>query len=151
MSESTSDRHERRYSLWQTALALAALAILVVMLAPDVSGLLRGGEKKAYDADLRLLTTAVDSWRSEKAGRQGAKPWPTLGGTAGTPDLPKVNTFIDIALLAEGHYLKGSDTIVSADVTRNSTATNSPSGSYGWFVDGEGVVSSMPPFEGKYP
>lgn len=143
---------KRRYSLWQTALGLAVLAILAAIVAPDIGGLLRSSERKAYDADRRLLSAAVDSWRKERAGGRGAKPWPTMDGTVGPPDLPRVNTFIDIARLAAGRYLKGSDAIASADKTKNSTATNGSAGSYGWFIDGEGVVSSVPTFsEGKYP
>lgn len=151
MQEKPSEqRGERRFSLWQTAIVLVALAILVAMVAPDVGQFLSAGQKRAYEADLRLLKAAVDSWHNEKVHQQGAKPWPTFSGTNGMPKLP-TNTYIDIALLAQENYLRGSDIIASADVSKNSTATNSPSGSYGWFVEENGMVSSTPPFDGKYP
>ena len=62
------------------------------------------------------------------------------------------NPYLDIAgIVAEG-FLANTTSVKSARVITNTTATNSPSGSYGWFLDSQGLVDSFPPkTKGLYP
>lgn len=53
------------------------------------------------------------------------------------------NSFIDIGALITDKYLKSANAVKSADRRLNNTATNSPSGSYGWFIDANGNVDAI--------
>ena len=62
------------------------------------------------------------------------------------------NSFINIAALVSGvtisggaipaGFLTGADAVKSADTSKNTTATNSPSGLVGWYVDAKGKVQA---------
>lgn len=62
------------------------------------------------------------------------------------------NSYINIAALVSGvtisggaipaGFLNGTDAVKSADTSKNTTATNSPSGLVGWYVDAKGKVQA---------
>ncbi|MBI2935261.1 MAG: prepilin-type N-terminal cleavage/methylation domain-containing protein [Chloroflexi bacterium] len=74
-------------------------------------------------------------------------------GTPGTG----CNSYINIAALVSGAtitggsipggFLKSTDAVRSADTSKNTTATNTPSGTYGWYVDANGQVLSTPTYD----
>ena len=60
------------------------------------------------------------------------------------------NSFIDIKVLADEGYIDGMDMVRSAlvDVINiGTTNTNSPSGSYAWYIDSAGKVKSWCPLD----
>ena len=139
------------FTLIEIIIVLAVLAILAAVVVPNVTGYLARGKERAWNADRDILQAAVDAYRTDISQRVG-NPWPTIGGVIGTPtdanadgdfaDDGDTNSFIDIGALATDNYIKGADVVKSANTTYNTTATNSPSGSYAWFIDSNGVVQS---------
>jgi len=159
---------EKGFTLIELIVILAVLGILAAVVVPNVQGFLGKGKERAWSADRDMLQAAVDSYRTDIAQRAG-NPWPTLGGLIGTPaddadgsiDTPDgdfadigdedtiqetgedLNSFIDIAALATDKYLKNSKMVKSADTLLNTSATNTVSGSYGWYIDASGNVESI--------
>jgi len=158
-------RGEKGFTLIEIIIVLAVMAVLAAVVVPNVTGFLGRGKERSWNADQGILQAAVDSWRTDIGNRVG-NPWPTIGalnagigGTIGDPadggtpdgdfvDAADTNSFIDIAALATGNYIKGADAVKSAlkDATNiGSTNTNDPSGSYAWYIDSNGVVQSWYP------
>ena len=64
------------------------------------------------------------------------------------------NPYIDIQALADKELLQISGSIKSADITQNTTATNTTAGHFGWDLDENGEVASIHSFsdaDGAYP
>ncbi|MBI4215974.1 MAG: prepilin-type N-terminal cleavage/methylation domain-containing protein [Chloroflexi bacterium] len=145
----SSKRDERGFTLVEILIVLAVLAVLGAVVVPQVTGFLGRGKERAFDADRRILQAAVDAWRTDVANRSG-NPWPTVGGVKGAladsgsdgVDIGTDSTVIKISLLNTGNYIKGTDSVKSfAYSTGTGTgATNSPVGSYIWYIDTNGVV-----------
>jgi len=140
-------KRQKGFTLIELLIVLAVLGILAAVVIPNVTGFLSRGKERAWSTDRQVLQTAVDAWRSDVGARSG-NPWPILAGDASclqnTPNVVPgtCNTYIDIGALATDNYLKGADAVKSADTTQNTSATNNPSGSYGWFLTDQGVVES---------
>jgi prepilin-type N-terminal cleavage/methylation domain-containing protein len=148
-------KRQRGITLVEILIVLAVLAILAAVVIPNVTGFLGRAKSRGYEADKQLLQSAVDGWRSDIA-KHASKAWPIILGDedclADTPTITaECNNYIDIAQLATDGFLDGSDAVKSADTSKNTTATNSPSGSYGWFINSKGRVRSDPAFTGAYP
>lgn len=156
----------RGFTLVEILIVLAVLAILGAVVVPNVTGFLSRGKERAYIADKRILQAAVNAFRTDVTRRTG-NPWPTLTGEVGTAaegnkpgwqcdgriaeqdqgqDPPEICSWIDIAVLHDDGYIDGDDAVASAKTSLNKTATNSPSGSYGWYIDVDGIVNSSPAF-----
>ncbi|MBI2829775.1 MAG: prepilin-type N-terminal cleavage/methylation domain-containing protein [Chloroflexi bacterium] len=161
-------RGQKGFTLIEILIVLAVLGVLAAVVVPNVTGFLSRGKERAWEADRDILQSAVDSWRTD-IGKRTGNPWPTLGGLIGTPtdagngtvntpdgDFADIgdsdstqetgedlNSFIDIDALADEGYLKDSKGVKSADKLLNTTATNTQSGSYGWFINSTGVVDSI--------
>ncbi len=154
---------EKGFTLIEIIIVLAVMGILAAVVVPNVSGYIGRSKERGWEADRNLLQASVDSWRTDISKRT-ANPWPTLGGLIGTPtDGPvadgdfadvgdkdairetgeDLNSFIDIGALATDGYLKSAKTVKSADKRLLTTATNTVSGSYGWFIDSTGVVDAI--------
>ncbi|GEM_PF-344448 len=140
----------RGFTLVEIMIVLAVLAVLAAVVIPNVSGFLGRGKERAFDTDKRLLQAAVDAWRTDIANRAG-NPWPTVGGVKGAlsdnvllgvDTSATTSTVIKVSLLTTGTYLKGNDVVKSfAYSTGTGTgATNSPVGSYVWYIDSNGLV-----------
>jgi prepilin-type N-terminal cleavage/methylation domain-containing protein len=162
-------RGEKGFTLVEIIIVLAVIAVLAAVVIPNVTGFLGRGKERGWGADRDILQAAVDSYRTD-IGKRAGNPWPTLGGLIGTPsddangttDTPDgdyadtgdkdinqetgedLNSFIDIAALANEGYLKGADVVKSAETSLlNTTATNTVSGSYGWYINSNGVVDAI--------
>ena len=62
------------------------------------------------------------------------------------------NPYVDFAGIVTEGFIANTTSVKSARTERNTTATNSPTGSYGWFLDSKGIVDSFPPLtKGLYP
>jgi hypothetical protein len=163
MSASRPARQAAERRPFPRRFGIELLAILGVVVVGGLILLLLGpvllsfGERRAHDADRGLLQRAVESYRA--GSPPATRPWPTLSGRSGQPaegglpafqcngsDGTEVCSWIDIELLATDGFIAGADAIASADSTRNVSATNAPSGRYGWYVDAQGQVASSPPF-----
>ena len=131
----------------------AAVVWLISVYGPSI---LSWGERRAYEADRTTLAGAVMEYRVAPSALQ---PWPTISSLTGVPregdiagyqcdgsDRTEVCSWIDIGLLAENGLLRSAHLINSADSTLNVTATNAPSGNYGWFISGTGDVASVPEY-----
>jgi len=161
-------RGEKGFTLVEIIIVLAVMGVLAAVVIPNVSGFLGRGKERSWAADRDILQAAVDTYRTDIGNRSG-NSWPTLGaligtpadmgnGTLDTPDLDyadvgdtdkhretgeDLNSFIDIAALATDGYLKGANVVKSADKRLNTTATNTVNGSYGWYIDANGIVDSL--------
>ncbi len=140
-------RNSKGFTLVELMIVLAVLAVLAAVVIPNVSGYLGRGKERAWDADREILQSAVDAWRTDIRNRAG-NPWPVLTSPTVPADLqpgpnPNQTTrgYIDIGALATAGYLKGTDSVRSAVTTLNNS-TNSPSGSYGWFINSSGIVNA---------
>ena len=145
-------------------LIIGALAIGVIWFISVFGGsVLSWGERRAFEADRASLADAVAEYR---VAPSALRPWPTLSGVLGVPregdiagfqcdgsDRAEVCSWIDFGILAESGFLSAPDIVNSADATLNVTATNAPSGHYGWFLTQSGGVASEPPYtpETGYP
>ena len=147
---------QKGITLIEMLIVLAVMAILAAVVIPNVTGFLSRGKERGYSADQSILQASVDAWRSDVGARTG-NPWPILGGgasclSAAVNTTSPCNTYVDIGTLATGEYLRGADAVKSADTAKNTTATDSPAGSYGWFIATGGIVKSNPAFAaGTYP
>ncbi len=161
-------RGEKGFTLVEIIIVLAVMAVLAAVVIPNVTGFLGRGKERGWAADRDILQAAVDSYRTDINQRAG-NPWPTLGGLIGTPadtangtanttdgDYGDVgdndtiqetgedlNSFINIAALANGGYLKSDKTVKSANKLLNTTANQTVSGSYGWYINSTGVVDAI--------
>ena len=145
----------RRFGVQVLIVALAAAGAALVIWAYGPS-ILSWGERRAYEADRSALAGAVAEYR---VAPPALRPWPTISGLTGAPregdaegyqcdgsDRTEVCSWIDIELLAEPGFLASTHVINSADSTLNVTATNAPSGRYGWFISVGGDVASVPEY-----
>lgn len=159
-------KRQKGFTLIELIIVLAVMGVLASIVAPSVVGYLGQGKERGWQADQRTLNLAVAGWRGDVTKR-ASDPWPTIGarstsdnisGTIGDPvdgngdgdfmDASDNNTFIDIKELADENYLDGADAVKSALVAAThlgTTNTNSPSGSYAWYIDSKGRVQSWYP------
>jgi prepilin-type N-terminal cleavage/methylation domain-containing protein len=163
-------RGEKGFTLVEIIIVLAVMGVLAAVVIPNVSGFLGRGKERSWDADRNILQAAVDSYRTDISKRSG-NPWPTLGALIGTPtdsgngsadtsdgdytdlgdedinyeptDGEDLNSFIDIGALATEGYLKSNKMVKSADTRLNTTANNTISGSYGWYINTTGIVDAI--------
>ncbi|MBI2854887.1 MAG: type II secretion system protein [Chloroflexi bacterium] len=142
----------RGFTLIELMVVLAVLGVLAAIVVPNVAGYVRQGKQRSFTADQRILQAAVDAWRTDTANRVG-NAWPTVGGVKGTPsagvdtdfvDTGDTNSIIKVSDLSTGSFIKSTDTVksfkYSDTVTGTTGATNSPVGSYYWFIDSGGLV-----------
>ena len=144
---------EKGFTLVEILIVLAVLGIMAAVVIPNVTGFLGRGKASAHESDRRTLQAAVDSWRTD-IGKRSGNPHPVLdtAGCIGTPVAVTCLSYIDIAALGTEKYLTDAASVKSADKLKNTTATNGVSGSYGWYIDTNGIVKSNPAFtEGRYP
>ncbi|MBI2165524.1 MAG: prepilin-type N-terminal cleavage/methylation domain-containing protein [Chloroflexi bacterium] len=154
-------RKQSGVTLMELLVAASIIAILAAVAIPSSRGFLGKGKLDAHANDREILQTSVDVWRNT-IGRTIGRPYPILQGgedclgkldpIGGIPSAAGCNPYVDIAALATQGFLQNSASIKSADPSKNTTATNTKSGSYGWWVDTGGVVKSHPDFlQGVYP
>ncbi len=147
-------RHNRGFTLIELIIVLAVLGILAAIVVPNVSGYIEQGKQRSLVADQRILQASVDAWRTDFANRVG-NSWPTVGGVKGTPGKGTGGTFsgaggtnsiIKISdLTGTSNLLKGDDVVKSFKfntATGTTGASNSPVGSYYWYIDSSGVVTA---------
>ncbi len=142
------------FTLMELLVVIAVMSILAAVVVPNVTGFLRPSQDRAFKADKRIIQAAVDSWRTDVGSRSGNQ-WPTISGTPGAPPATVTaqnSTYVDIGVLATSGFLSDTNSVSSADTNKNTTATNVPRGSYGWYIDSNGRVQSSPAFTpGAYP
>jgi len=141
----------RGFSLLELVIAIAILGVIAAVAVPSMTGYLRSGETRAFEIDQRLLQAAVDSWRTDVANR-ATSTWPTVGGIQGPladglangVDIGTDSSVIKISLLSTAGYIVGADGVksfaYSTSPSSGTGATNSPVGSYVWYVDSSGFV-----------
>lgn len=159
-------RGEKGFTLIEIVVVLAVLATMAAIVYPNIAGYLGQSKARAWEGDQHTLKAAVNGWRGDVSKRSG-NPWPSIGGistsdnvggTIGDPrdgngdgdfmDASDNNTFIDIKALADEGYIDSGDAVKSALVNAaklGTTNTNSPSGSYAWYIDSKGRIQSWYP------
>ena len=111
-------------------------------------------EQRAYIADQKALQSAVEQ---HKENIFPLSQWPTLSGAVGFPvegniegyqcddsDSGEICSWLDFEKMVITGSLADSALIRSADSIKNSSATNAPSGQYGWYIGATGTVYSEP-------
>lgn len=139
---------------------LGLVALVVLLAGPRF---LAWGERRAHEADQQALDQAVQRY---VASQPTLRLWPTLSGGIGSPTEGAIRgyqcdgsdgsercSWVDIGLLVEVGGLESAEVINSADSSLNATATNAPSGAYGWYLTSNGLAASVPPYsrEVGYP
>jgi prepilin-type N-terminal cleavage/methylation domain-containing protein len=150
-------RGHRGFTLIEIIIVLAVLGVLAAVVVPNVAGFVTRGKDRSFEADRRLLQGAVDAWRT--SGANAGNPWPTLTGNKGAitscaedgaetngVDVGVIDSdchIIKITSLAP-NYIKGTDAVKSFAYSASTTtgATNSPTGSYVWYIDANGLVQA---------
>lgn len=151
-------RGEKGFTLIEIIIVLAVLGVLAAVVIPNVQGFLSRGKARGWDADRNILQAAVDGWRTDISNRRG-NPWPISDNlTIGVPTDNSTptdgaangsftelhdakNGIIDISKLSTGAFIRGADSVQSADTDNHLSATNS-GGSYVWYIDSNGIVKS---------
>ncbi|MBI2919035.1 MAG: prepilin-type N-terminal cleavage/methylation domain-containing protein [Chloroflexi bacterium] len=154
-------RGDKGFTLVEIMIVLAVLAVLAAVVIPNVAGFLGRGKERAFSRDRDILQAAVDAWRTDVGSRSG-NPWPTIGssGAGAIAACTDVATDgIDVNDVAAGcsiikvsnlatTYLKATDAVKSFAYTGTAPtpttigATNSPKGSYIWYIDASGLVQA---------
>lgn len=133
---------QKGFTLIEILIVLALMAVLAAIVIPNVQGFLGRGKQDAYNSDRKTLQVAADAYYTAAANRT---TFPTKNGASGTPS-GSANTYIDTDLLVNGKYI--NEAPASASTYNLSSAT----GSYGWYVDTNGRVQSIPTYTaGVYP
>jgi len=139
------------FTLIELVLVVAVLGVLAAIAMPSVSGYLSSSKSRAFETDKRTLQAAVDAWRTDVVNRTSAA-WPTVGGIQGAladgsangVDIGTDSTAVKISTLATAGYISGADGVKSVAYSTSPSsgtgATNSPVGSYVWYVDSNGLV-----------
>lgn len=122
-------------------------------------------EQRAYIADRTALQNAVEEYQLNVSPIVQL-PVPTLSGAVGVPaeglidgyqcdgsDSAEICSWLDLRKLVAAGVLPGSEVIRSADSIKNSSATNAPSGQYGWYLGNDELVYSQPGYSSElgYP
>jgi prepilin-type N-terminal cleavage/methylation domain-containing protein len=154
--ESMVKRGGKGFTLIEIIIVLAVLGVLAAVVVPNVAGFVTRGKDRSFEADRRLLQSAVDAWRTDVSNRAG-NPWPTLTGNKGSIatcaddaadgiDVGTINANCHIVKISNltPNYLKGADALKSFAYSTGTAAgaTNSPVGSYVWYIDTNGLVQA---------
>ena len=120
-------------------------------------------KQSAYIGDREALQNAVDEYQVDGFP---IVQLPTLSGAAGFPfeggidgyqcdgsDNAETCSWLDLRKMVAAGVLPGPEVIRSADSIKNSSATNAPSGQYGWYLGDDGLVYSVPAYSSElgYP
>lgn len=136
-------RKDKGFTLIEILIVLAVLGILAAVVVPNMTGFLGRGKDRSYEADQRVVQTAVDAYYTDTLTRPGSPKYPTGNGTSGSAS---TSTYINMTHLVSGNYLKNVPQSASAD---NPGASG---GSYSWYIDANGLVQSSPTYvAGVYP
>ena len=120
-------------------------------------------EQRAYIADRDALQNAVEEYQvnlfpiTQAPTLSGSTGVPFEGGTDGyqcdSSDRTETCSWLDFGEMVASGVLPNSEMIRSADSIKNSSATNAPSGQYGWYLGDDWLVYSMPAYSDElgYP
>lgn len=126
---------EQGFTLVEILIVLGLLGVMLAVVVPNLTGFLGRGQIEAWRQDRNVLQLAADGYYTDIASR-AARRYPTLDGTSS--DTPTATVYINMTHLISEGYLR--------DVPRSSHASSgNPGGSdgtYVWFVDSRGVISS---------
>lgn len=138
MKERWTGTGQAGVTLVEVLLVLALLAVLTAMVIPNIQGFLSVGREKAYALDRDTLQIAVDGYYRRN------RAYPTKDGSNQAPDATH-NSYADTDTLMTANLL--NEAPLSVSTYNKSTAT----GTYGWYVDANGRVKSLPTYTGGYP
>ncbi len=134
---------EAGVTLIEMLIVLALIGILLAVVVPNLGGFFGRGKDRAYEADRHLVQSAVDAYYTDFTRRPGSRKYPTANG-AGTASA-STNAYINFTHLVSESYLRNVPDSASADNPGGSTGT------YSWWVQASGIISSSPVYNGSYP
>ena len=142
----------RNDTIFVTMILIVGLVVGFIVLPFVISKF----EQRAYIADQEALQAAVEQHTKIVFP---LSQWPTLSGSVGFPvegniegyqcdesDIGEICSWLDFEKMVNTGSLTDSAVIRSADSIRNSSATNAPSGQYGWYLGENGTVYSEPAY-----
>ena len=135
------ERGQRGSSLIEMVIALTVLFILGASAMPTLSGAAQGASTGSYDKEQRLIQMAVLAYRLDP--KNGGR-YPTWSGERGSVDAstpPKTGSYIDFDRLKSQWYFQG---VPASASYKNGDGYQ---GQYGWYVDGDRLVKSLPPLD----
>ena len=141
------ERHKREggFTLIEILIVLGLLGVLMAVVVPNLTGFLVRGQSQAYDQDRQTIQVAVDAYYTDIS--RGSRKYPTLDGTSAplAATFPYANVYyIDMSRLISEGYLREAPQS-SRSTSQTPLCGGNPggrSGSYIWFVDSRGVVTS---------
>ena len=136
-------RGEAGVTLIEMLIVLALIGILLAVVVPNLGGFFGRGKDRAYDADRRLVQAAVDGYYTDFAKRPGTRKYPTANGNGAAS--ATTNGYINFTHLVSESYLRNVPDSAGSD---NPGGSN---GTYSWWVQLSGVVTSTPTYNGSYP
>ncbi len=138
-------RKEGGFTLIEILIVLAVLGILAAVVVPNLTGFLGRSKDRSYEGDKNVLQAAVNAYYTDTLARPGKPKYPTVNGTSGSAS---ANTYINVTHLVSGNYLNAVPQSASTD----NPGYASSGGSYSWYVDTNGIVTSAPTFTANvYP
>ncbi len=136
-------RGEAGVTLIEMLIVLALIGILLAVVVPNLGGFFGRGKDRAYDADRALMQSAVDAYYTDFTRRPGSRKYPTANGAGAAS--ATTNAYINFNHLVSESYLRNVPDSASADNPGGSTGT------YSWWVQASGIITSSPVYNGSYP
>jgi len=147
--------HEQHgFTLVELLLVISIMAILLSIVTISLLGFLGRGKEEAYTIDRRNIQNAVDAYYAESINTLGRWAWPTRPGSDGTCTVTNTSglplgtcadasdAYINFTQLVADNYLQ------SVPESASSYNTGGGNGSYIWFIDHHGTVSTSQPHTG---
>ena len=136
-------RGEAGVTLIEMLIVLALIGILLAVVVPNLGGFFGRGKDRAYEADRRLIQGAVDGYYTDFARRPRTGKYPTAKGNGAAS--ATTNGYINFTHLVSEQYLRNVPDSASSDNPGGSAGT------YSWWVQLSGVLTSTPIYNGSYP
>jgi len=142
-------RRDSGFTLVEILVVLALIAVLALVVVPNLGGLVERGSEQGYNSDQKGIQAAVDSYYTDPATKVGGqRQYPSKNGSGSSPTYAagtwsSDGGFLYFDKIIDEGYM--SDAPASAGYQNRVVATPTPAfgaGSYNWYVDTNGKVKA---------